>query len=506
MTYTYANAQGLFKFYYETAGTHTLNYTVPNNWTATTPTTQTVVVLSGESSNNNNFGVYPNSLSSNTQPYITSDINRCNRAVPYYITVLNQGTNIETLSVVSFLPDPQCTYIAANPTPDSIGVNGHIYWHINNFLPTQQKQFMVELQMPDFTAMDDTLSSSAMVSSYDNANNVTDSRSYNYQSIVVCSYDPNDKQVQPLGIGAQNYTLINDEELLYTIRFQNTGNDTAFNIIIADTLSAHFDHNSFRPIASSHPMSVYRYPSGLVEFKFNHILLPDSTTNEQASHGFVQYAIKAQQPIANNTYLANTAYIYFDYNPAVVTNTTENLMVYELPNTDLLPIELLYFEGSSQSHGNLLSWATAAEFNNDHFVLWRSENGMDFKPIAQVAAQNTGNSHTTQNYQYTDQYVQQGKVYYRLQSVDKDGKAQYSHWISMERKGIMSCYPNPATNTLTIQQPTAQTAAYTLYNTLGKVVSSGTFDTQTHTIAVTHLPVGMYYLQVNGVSFKVMKR
>ncbi|MBL7786062.1 MAG: T9SS type A sorting domain-containing protein, partial [Chitinophagales bacterium] len=67
-------------------------------------------------------------------------------------------------------------------------------------------------------------------------------------------------------------------------------------------------------------------------------------------------------------------------------------------------------------------------------------------------------------------------------------------------------YPNPITNTLTIQQPTAQTATYTLYNTLGQAVDKGTFDTPTHTIPVSHLAVGMYYLQVNGVSFKVMKQ
>ncbi|HNI43652.1 MAG TPA: FG-GAP-like repeat-containing protein, partial [Chitinophagales bacterium] len=53
-----------------------------------------------------------------------------------------------------------------------------------------------------------------------------------------------------------------------------------------------------------------------------------------------------------------------------------------------LPIELLYFEANSQPHGNLLRWATTTEINNDHFVLWRSENGIDFKPIAQVAAKN----------------------------------------------------------------------------------------------------------------------
>jgi hypothetical protein len=308
----------------------------PTNWTATTPTTLTVTIADGQASTNNNFGIYPNTLVTEVQPYITSGINRCNWTVPYYLTVINEGTNISPVSVVSLNPDERLTYVNANPAPDSIDTQGNLYWHIYNLLPTQQQQYIIDFQMPDFSAMGDTLSTVAAVYTYDNNNEQIDYRGFEYRTTVVCSYDPNDKQVTPLGISEQNYTLINDDELLYTIRFQNTGNDTAFNIIIADTLSQYFDHSTFRPITSSHPMQVTRYPSGLVEFKFNHIMLPDSTTNEPRSHGFVQYAIKAQQPVPDNTLISNTAYIYFDFNPAVVTNTTESLMVYELVSLPLL--------------------------------------------------------------------------------------------------------------------------------------------------------------------------
>ena len=410
-TYSYANPNGEFGFYYETAGNYTLSYNVPDNWAATTPTSQTITIADGEFSTNNNFGIYPNTFVTDVQAYITSDINRCNRTVPYYLTVINEGTSIEPLSVVSLQPDPQLTYVNASTAPDSIDTQGSLYWHINNLLPTQQQQYVIDFQIPDFNAMGDTLSTVAAVYTYNNNSELIDYRGFGYRTTVVCSYDPNDKQVTALGISEQNYTLINDDELIYTIRFQNTGNDTAFNIIIADTLSQYFDHNSFRPITSSHPMQVTRYPSGLVEFKFNHILLPDSTTNEPRSHGFVQYAIKAQQPVLDNTLISNTAYIYFDFNPAIVTNTTESLMVYEIPTYTVEP-----------------------------------------------------------------------------------------------NKPLFQCYPNPITHSLTIQQPTAQTATYTLYNTLGEVVSKGTFDTPIHTLPVAHLPVGMYYLQVNEVCFKVMKQ
>ncbi|HNL07382.1 MAG TPA: T9SS type A sorting domain-containing protein, partial [Chitinophagales bacterium] len=240
-------------------------------------------------------------------------------------------TVVNPLTVVALQPDEQLTYTTALLAPDSIDAAGVIYWHINNLLPTQQRQLVVNFQVPNFSAMGDILNTQAVVNTYDDAGVLLSQNDFDYGAEVVCSYDPNDKQVTPIGIGAQNYTLINDDELVYTIRFQNTGNDTAFNIIITDTLSQYFDHSSFRLITSSHQMQAYRYPSGLVEFRFNHIMLPDSTTNEPRSHGFVQYAVKAVQPVPANTLITNTAYIYFDQNPAVVTNTIESLMVYQIP-------------------------------------------------------------------------------------------------------------------------------------------------------------------------------
>jgi hypothetical protein len=508
-SHSYTNSSGLFVYYLDAAGTYSLNYTAPTGWTATTPTTLNISIATGGSSVNNNFGIYPNTVTPNIKPYLGSAINRCNWVVPYYLNVINEGTTIEPLSVVSLKPDPQLTYVSASLAPDSIGAQGWLYWHINNLLPAQQRQITVLFQMPDFSAMGDTLTSIALVNSYNNAGALTDNNSFGYRTVVVCSYDPNDKQVHPLGIGEQNYTLINDEELLYTIRFQNTGNDTAFNIIVADTLSQHLDHSTFRPITSSHQMQVLRQQSGLVEFKFDNILLPDSATNEAGSHGYIMYGIKAKTPVLDNTPINNTAYIYFDFNPAIVTNTTTNLMVYEIPGNITLPISLLYFTANKQGKDNLIRWATASETNNDKFVLWRSTNGIDFMPIATLAAK--GNSHTTQYYQYLDNAMQQGIIYYRLQWIDYNGKEQNSQVIALDREGNIiasqpiTCYPNPAKDQIYLQQASPQIAHYTLHNTLGETLAKGSFNTATYTLPVAHLPQGLYYLNVNGNTFKVVK-
>ena len=137
------------------------------------------------------------------------------------------------------------------------------------------------------------------------------------------SYDPNDKRGFPKGYGAQHY-IEQTTGLDYNIRFQNTGTDTAFSVVIIDTIAPELDLTSIQFGASSHNYSVHL--SGeehqIVEFAFNNIQLPDSNTNEAASHGFVQFTIdqKANNPLG--TVINNQAAIYFDYNAPIFTNTT----------------------------------------------------------------------------------------------------------------------------------------------------------------------------------------
>jgi uncharacterized repeat protein (TIGR01451 family) len=137
------------------------------------------------------------------------------------------------------------------------------------------------------------------------------------------SYDPNDKTGFPLGYGAQRY-IKPGTPLEYLIRFQNTGNDTAFTVRIEDTLSQWLDPATFRPGASSHEYSWNLSGAGLLTFLFENILLPDSNVNEPASHGFVKFNIRHKEEAPLETVIENTALIYFDFNDAIVTNTTHH--------------------------------------------------------------------------------------------------------------------------------------------------------------------------------------
>jgi uncharacterized repeat protein (TIGR01451 family) len=138
---------------------------------------------------------------------------------------------------------------------------------------------------------------------------------------ILDSYDPNDKSALPAGITASK--IIRKEDVLeYTIRFQNTGNDVAYTVIIEDELSEYLDLSTLRTGASSHPCSWKIGGEGKAKltWTFNNILLPDSTTNEPGSHGFVQFSIAQMKDNALGTTITNKAQIYFDYNSPIVTN------------------------------------------------------------------------------------------------------------------------------------------------------------------------------------------
>ena len=137
----------------------------------------------------------------------------------------------------------------------------------------------------------------------------------------VASFDPNDKRGFPIGFGDENY-IYRGQEIEYLVRFQNTGTDTAFFVVIRDTLSDHLDITSVRPGAASHPYEFDVSTEGVLNFRFNNIMLPDSNINEAASHGFVKFKVAQQPDLEVGTQIFNSAAIYFDFNAPVITNKT----------------------------------------------------------------------------------------------------------------------------------------------------------------------------------------
>ena len=140
-------------------------------------------------------------------------------------------------------------------------------------------------------------------------------------ALVRGSYDPNDKQAAQLGYGPEHDILPNTS-LDYTIRFQNTGTDTAFFVVIVDTLAAELNPATIILGPASHAYTWEIVEGNVLVFRFIPIVLPDSTTNLEASQGFVSFKIRHKEGLPLGTRIENQAAIYFDFNEPIFTNTT----------------------------------------------------------------------------------------------------------------------------------------------------------------------------------------
>jgi uncharacterized repeat protein (TIGR01451 family) len=141
---------------------------------------------------------------------------------------------------------------------------------------------------------------------------------YDHDSeIATGSLDPNQKLVTPEG-----YIAVTDT-LRYHIDFQNVGNDTAFNVVVVDTLDPSLEIASLELGASLH-QSEFSISGRALTWTFNDINLPDSIVNEPASKGFVEFMINPKVDLPQGTIIQNTGVVYFDINPPVVTNMVIN--------------------------------------------------------------------------------------------------------------------------------------------------------------------------------------
>ena len=180
-------------------------------------------------------------------------------------------------------------------------------------------QCYVTVQTPVGTALGTPLSSTLTASNtlpeVTLANNV-----YVDADIVVGSYDPNDKRAVTSTRASNDLYFINEDEWIdYTIRFQNTGTFPAEFVVITDTIAPELDMLSFEQGVASHPFAVSFKPGRVIEWRFDDIQLPDSTSDEPGSHGLVKFRIRPLLPLLAGTVIENVANIYFDFNPPVIT-------------------------------------------------------------------------------------------------------------------------------------------------------------------------------------------
>ncbi len=274
----------------------------------------------------------------------------------YEIIARNIGTNtIEAVSL-RFLPDSLQTYIQSNIAPDHI-INDTLVWLLDSLTRFETREFLVQVsnQMPPILNAGDTLHLYAAVAPTENDSFLPDNQ-YFLRQLVVNSADPNDKAEAHEG-GITTQELNQRDFLYYTIRFQNTGTTAANMVTVKDTLSTALDWNTFEMLSASHSYQLSVTGKRYITWNFSNIYLPDSTSDEPGSHGYIHCRIKPVAGLTPDDVITNRAAVYFDYNPPVITNTVttqilqprvtsvathtiKSISVYPNPTNDLLTLDM----------------------------------------------------------------------------------------------------------------------------------------------------------------------
>ncbi|MEZ4738440.1 MAG: hypothetical protein R2818_03570 [Flavobacteriales bacterium] len=261
--------------------------------------------------------VLPNA--SDIEVLIASGAARPGFDMQYAIDVRNLDDGYSGPIVLTMEFDPVLEYLGASSTPASVSGNT-LVWNINSIGGMQRYSYRVDLHVPpDIQLLGTVLNAAVTIApslpDINPANNTAD-----LPVVVSGAYDPNDKLAKTSTRYSDSlYYVGADAWIDYTIRFQNTGTDTAFNVVITDTLASNLDLRKFIPGPSSHPYEVSIRNGTTLRFAFYRIQVPDSNVNEAASHGFVSFRIAPKDPLVPGEEIINTANIYFDFNPPAIT-------------------------------------------------------------------------------------------------------------------------------------------------------------------------------------------
>jgi Secretion system C-terminal sorting domain len=291
-------------------------------WMSSTPTTQMIAVPADFSAE---FGLMPNTGEAFhiSGPYDGFwDIVHCTNGMEDGVYLNNIG-GVALNGSITLICDELFTPEAddfGTIAPDLVGP-GFAQWNFIEFLPGQSDLFSFHIDGPGVNYIGDHFEFIYDVVLYDSEGNEYFNTEYINDRFVACAYDPNDITANPAGYAEPHYTLP-AQRIEYRVRFQNTGNLPAEDVVIVDDLDpAVFNIGSFEPLYGSDSFTTCLHDDGTLDFIFNDIFLPDSASDEEGSHGFVVFSIELQPGLAPGTVINNYADIYFEQNPAITTNT-----------------------------------------------------------------------------------------------------------------------------------------------------------------------------------------
>ena len=436
------------------------------------------------------FGLSPKELDRDISSASHSESLRCNTESSLFVNAQNHGTTIFTQGTLWLELDTLIKDFVFVDQADIISSPYRVGWYFTDLYPSESIQKEVVLNIPGVQdlALGTEISYKTYITATDQLGTFT-TYPFFYTDVTSCAYDPNDKLVQPLREG--NYSLF-DEYLNFTIRFQNTGNAEAYDVTVYDQLDDNLDVSSFRLMGSSHPEFLTTSLVGngtTLRFYFEDINLPDSLADYEGSQGYINFEIKTKEGLDEGITIENDANIYFDQNPAIVTNTTTNVMVTTLD----------YDEDGT------FFWEDCDDYNEYAFpgnqeVIY---NGIDDDCDPSTFDDDLDQDGYLNGEDCNDQDASINPLALEIPNngIDEDCDGMD---LTTETDNIalseIRLYPNPAKQNFHIESKESS-FSYKIYNGLGQIITSSvTFGTsaqgESQIINVSKWSHGVYYVQL----------
>ncbi len=293
----------------------------------------------------------------------------------------------------------------------------------------------------------------------------------------VAALDPNDKSVSPSG-----NTIVQDSVLNFRINFQNTGNYPAALVVVVDTLPAFLHNAEFELVQTSHTCVTTIDSNHVLKFKFYNIQLPDSTTDLEGSKGYIDFTMRLNSPMQIGDSLANRAHIFFDYQPAIITNWA---WVNVIDSCDLILPEAKFSSNfvSLNSQGFTVDFTSTAK--NAKTVAWNFDDG----------STDTG-TFVTHTFTTNGSYNVVQTIYNACGILDTATKQVTVQGIGIEENytNAFTVYPNPATNTLSVRCLDGAVLELIVTDAAGRSVIKETMDGGAKELNVSNLEQGTYII------------
>lgn len=234
------------------------------------------------------------------------------------LNVKNKGTQVTSGQVKMYLPP----YYTLLNVQQGIVLNDTLTWNLT-LNPFASNSNLITFIVDSLPVNLETIYTAqlAVSNDADTSNNHSSVAVMIRDSLVIINpptgfpYDPNNKLVDKpiVSPGFNDY-------LTYNINFENIGSANASRVMVRDFLTGKLDVNSFELLATSHPCIVSFGADSLIQFLFDPIALTPTSIDSINSKGHIWFKIKPKNPINLGDTIYNSAGIYFDTQPAVITN------------------------------------------------------------------------------------------------------------------------------------------------------------------------------------------